>query len=271
VGPFETADPVAEFLLRKKAAYCEYFASAAVLLLRAQGIPARYVKGVTVRAEGLVGGHFVVRESDAHAWVEAHLAETGWVEADPTPPADYATVHPGKRPGALEEAWESLRARVAAAWATLRQGGWAHVTAWIAGAVAGLWATVKANPWVAAAVLLAIVFASGGLGASVRLIRLWLSRRRQRVGPGAATPRIPSELWTLLQRVERFWTHRGHARPATRGLREHMEALPREALTPSEREVSAAVVDAYYRASFGSHAPSDVELADLSVRVAPLR
>jgi hypothetical protein len=218
-----------------------------------------------------VGGHFVVRESDAHAWVEAHLAETGWVEADPTPPADYATVHPGKRPGALEEAWESLRARVAAAWATLRQGGWAHVTAWIAGAVAGLWATVKANPWVAAAVLLAIVFASGGLGASVRLIRLWLSRRRQRVGPGAATPRIPSELWTLLQRVERFWTHRGHARPATRGLREHMEALPREALTPSEREVSAAVVDAYYRASFGSHAPSDVELADLSVRVAPLR
>src|SRR5262249_60568993 len=64
VGPFETADPVAEFLLRKKAGYCEYFASAAVVLLRAQGIPVRYGKGARGRDESLVGGHYVGRESD---------------------------------------------------------------------------------------------------------------------------------------------------------------------------------------------------------------
>ena len=226
VGSFEKDDPVAEFLLRKKAGYCEYFATSAVLLLRLQGIPARYVKGVTVRPESRVGDHHVVRESDAHAWVEAYLPGTGWVEADPTPPRDYAAVHDEQRPGTFEVVWEALRARVAVAWATLRQGGWSHVKERILELLEGLWTAVKGHLMLTLG-LLAVLGATGVLGRCVRLVRLWLTRRRTS-RPEPETRGRPSELRALLRRVERQWTRRGHTRPPAKGLREHLEALPRE-------------------------------------------
>jgi transglutaminase-like putative cysteine protease len=74
VGEFETDDPLAEFLFRKKKGYCEYFATAAAVLLRLQGVPTRYVMGFSVGPQNFVpgrfgvGDHHLVRESDAHAW-----------------------------------------------------------------------------------------------------------------------------------------------------------------------------------------------------------
>src|SRR5437867_5073025 len=67
VGRFKGQDPLAEFLFEKRAGYCEYFASAAGDLLRLQGVRSRYVKGGAVRRERRVAGHYVARESDAHA------------------------------------------------------------------------------------------------------------------------------------------------------------------------------------------------------------
>ena len=93
-GAFRTGDPLAEFLFEKKAGYCEYFASAAVVLLRLQGVPARFVKGLSVGPQTDQGGGLhVVRDSDAHAWVEAWIPGEGWVEADPTPPGQFAEAH----------------------------------------------------------------------------------------------------------------------------------------------------------------------------------
>ena len=63
-GAFRTGDPLAEFLFEKKAGYCEYFASAAVVLLRLQGVPARFVKGLSVGPQTDQGGGLhVVRDS----------------------------------------------------------------------------------------------------------------------------------------------------------------------------------------------------------------
>jgi len=83
-------DPLAEFLFVTKRGYCEYFASAMAVLLRTQGIPARVVTGFQSGYYNDVSGAWVMRASDAHAWVEAWIEGRGWVTFDPTPPGAVA-------------------------------------------------------------------------------------------------------------------------------------------------------------------------------------
>jgi len=81
-------NPIEDFLFRYKSGQCEYFASSMVLMLRAQGIPARLVTGFLGGEFNPFEGYFIVRDSNAHAWVEAYLPEEGgWRIFDPTPPA----------------------------------------------------------------------------------------------------------------------------------------------------------------------------------------
>jgi len=72
------------FLFVDKRGHCEYFASALALLGRAAGVPTRLVMGYRV-SERSPFGYFVVRERNAHAWVEAWLPGAGWVTRDATP------------------------------------------------------------------------------------------------------------------------------------------------------------------------------------------
>lgn len=88
-GP-PAADPMANFLFKKKAGNCEYFASAMTVLLRAEGIPTRYVTGFLPGEYNEIGGDYIVRASDAHAWVEVFFPAYGWITFDPTPPANDA-------------------------------------------------------------------------------------------------------------------------------------------------------------------------------------
>ena len=78
-------DPVDYFLFDLKQDFCEYFASAMVALLREAGVPARLVEGFTTGAFDSASNAFVVREQDAHAWVEVYFAQYGWIEFEPTP------------------------------------------------------------------------------------------------------------------------------------------------------------------------------------------
>jgi transglutaminase-like putative cysteine protease len=82
--------PLADFLLRTHAGYCQHFAGAAALLLRLAGVPARMAVGF---APGVRDGRgdFDVRDVDAHAWVEVYFEGYGWVPFDPTPLAARAT------------------------------------------------------------------------------------------------------------------------------------------------------------------------------------
>ncbi len=88
-----TADPISDFLFVYRSGHCEYFASAMVLLLRAQAIPARFVTGF-LGGEYSPLGYYLVRQDNAHAWVEAYLDGRGWVIFDPTPPSGRPTVAP---------------------------------------------------------------------------------------------------------------------------------------------------------------------------------
>jgi transglutaminase-like putative cysteine protease len=85
-----TTDPsrpvTRQFLFELDAGYCQYFASSMAVMLRSQGIPARYVVGY---APGTQIGEetYAVTGSKAHAWVEAYFEGVGWVRFDPTPGA----------------------------------------------------------------------------------------------------------------------------------------------------------------------------------------
>ena len=74
------------FLFESKAGNCEYFATAMCLMLRHLGIPSRLAVGFLGTEWNAYGNFFDIRQSDAHAWVEAYLPETGWTTFDPTPP-----------------------------------------------------------------------------------------------------------------------------------------------------------------------------------------
>jgi protein-glutamine gamma-glutamyltransferase len=80
-------NPIEDFLFRYRSGQCEYFASAMVLMLRSQGIPARLVTGFLGGEYNPFEGYTIVRDNNAHAWVEAYLPGEGWRIYDPTPPA----------------------------------------------------------------------------------------------------------------------------------------------------------------------------------------
>jgi len=82
--PLLDRDSVDDFLFRTRKGYCEHYASAFAFLMRAAGIPSRIVGGYLGGEINPYGGYLIVRQSDAHAWVEVWLSEKGWVRVDPT-------------------------------------------------------------------------------------------------------------------------------------------------------------------------------------------
>jgi len=130
-------DPVERFLFRSKRGYCEHFASALALLVRTAGVPARVVGGYRVVERNPVGGYLVVRERDAHTWVEAFLPGEGWRTFDSTP-AEPA--RPMSMAAALSDAFSTSLGRL---FDRLRAMSLAETSLVLAAAVA-LWALVRA-------------------------------------------------------------------------------------------------------------------------------
>jgi transglutaminase-like putative cysteine protease len=73
------------FLFDSKAGYCQQFSGAMALLLRMAGVPARVVTGFTSGSPDTKTKEYVVRDLDAHSWVEVWYRGIGWVTFDPTP------------------------------------------------------------------------------------------------------------------------------------------------------------------------------------------
>ncbi|MDO9119520.1 MAG: DUF3488 and transglutaminase-like domain-containing protein [Nitrospira sp.] len=85
ISPGKQTRPLEEFLFERKTGYCEHYATAMVVLLRNVGVPARLVTGFLATEWNEYGNYYLVRQRDAHAWVEVHLPNSGWVTMDPTP------------------------------------------------------------------------------------------------------------------------------------------------------------------------------------------
>ena len=85
LSPPQVGDhPVDDFLFQTRRGFCEHYASAFAVLMRAAGIPSRIVTGYLGGEINPLGDYMIVRQSDAHAWAEVWFADSGWVRVDPT-------------------------------------------------------------------------------------------------------------------------------------------------------------------------------------------
>lgn len=233
-----SGDPISNFILQRKSAHCEYFASAATILLRGAGIPTRYAIGYYAH-EGDGPGVTVVRAQDAHAWAESWLPGVGWVVVDATP-GNGRPDHTAK-----SSWWWKWRDR------------WQDLTLAFRVWVSGLG---RRQRWALIGGLAAVLIASS-------LLRWWQVRRTKQPAFAYA---IPSEaLRSLAGRFEAFLARRGRPCPPDRPWQEHL-AAPEEvtaAIAPLDMDRAQAFVDEYNRVRFGD-APS---LAALSALDATLR
>jgi hypothetical protein len=243
VGPFRTRDPIAEFLFEKKRGYCEYFATSLAILLRLEGVPTRFVTGFAVGSDNKVGEHYEVRDSDAHAWVEAFIPGRGWIVADPTPAADFAALHPHRA-----SRMDAFRAWFADVWLSLRHGG-----------RKGLLSTLG---YVALAALLA-----AGVVVVIREIR-----RRKSEGEDSARgarARLPATVARCVAAIDRAFATLGHPRPRATGLLEHTAAL--EGIAPETKRTLHEAVELVHRAAFAGDEPDETTFARVTRSVAALR
>ncbi|MCB9844431.1 MAG: DUF3488 domain-containing protein [Phycisphaeraceae bacterium] len=103
-------DPIEWFLFRRRQGHCEYFASAMVAMCRSVGINARMVTGYVAAEWNESSMHYIVRESNAHAWVEVEVKPGVWRTYDPTPPGDLRDFHLPRNSimARIERAFEAL-------------------------------------------------------------------------------------------------------------------------------------------------------------------
>ena len=79
----QSKDFVDRFLFEIKEGYCDYFSTAMAVMLRSIDIPSRWVKGFAP-GEATADGEYLVRNSDAHSWVEVYFPGYGWLPFEPT-------------------------------------------------------------------------------------------------------------------------------------------------------------------------------------------
>jgi len=220
-------DPIVDFLTVHKRGHCEFFASSLALLARSVGIPTRVVAGYRVAEHSPALGYSVVRERNAHAWVEAYV-DGRFVRFDPTPPAVDAALRAPSRFGVF---WELLAGAIDGA---LLRAGWEHA--------------------VGVVVLLAAVFAVG------RVVRARRGRVTTRAVVVQAAESLPA-YHRLEQALGRLGISRAPWEPIE-ALGRRLAALPDASLS-SVADTVIAYADLRY-GGIGSEQEVSARLAELA-------
>jgi transglutaminase-like putative cysteine protease len=274
----ETTTPIEDFLFRYRSGHCELFASAMVLMLRSQGIPARLVTGFLGGEYNPFEGYTMVRNENAHAWVEAYVPDLGWRVFDPTPAAGRPASGEEGALRFLQQAWDFIefrwdryvltfglydQLRILGGLRSLWQDFWAKfrrpenkpVPTEPGAAVTAPTPAAPGDhvPWWASLepLWLVIAFVTLALGAAA----LWWFRLRR---PLTAT--------TAYGRLRRRLDRTG--RPL--GVAAAPLAVGRETATrfPAAAQPSARVIDFYLRESFGGEDLSETDRAALAAALA---
>ncbi len=186
-------DPVLYFLRKSRTGHCEYFASAAVLLLRCAGIPARYVTGFLCEEKSPVGDYYVVRAAHAHAWCEAYLPDRGqWVTVDPaagSARSAFRTEAGKNRFSAWLDAGQQIFQQ---AFADIRRGHFAQaVMDLLTGLAVILWRIVSSVPGMIGIVII------------LWLLIFRLRKKRRRLAGGYVLTGTRKKLVRIFERFER--------------------------------------------------------------------
>lgn len=252
-------DMVDEFLFETRRGFCEHYASAFTVLMRAAGIPARVVVGYQGGEYNELGGYWVVRQADAHAWSEVWFAGRGWVRVDPT-----AAVAPNRVESGVAEALASselpgfLRRRGLSAfdYARLRAStAWDYVNVawdrWMIGfnpeSQLELLARFGLGDW--QRMILALTVAITALMGLVGLLAL----RQARV----AVPK--DEALRLWRAATRLLARQGLAQRSAEGPRDYAARVARE--RPELADAVARLARAYVEVRYLDERPRAAELA----------
>jgi transglutaminase-like putative cysteine protease len=236
-APPPDRDPVEYFLFEIREGYCDYYATAMVLMLRSLGVPARAVSGY---AEGFYdeeNHNFYVTDADAHTWVEVFFPNFGWVEFEPT-----AGESPLDRPEGIDpNAPDSMDGAATPSASNpltssnplmdpmqdelLNQQGTAMTES-----------TGGSGRWWVWALVTPILLVVG----------IWGLRRSQAFGPTAFTPELPPILYERLQRwAERLGLHTRASETPYEQARAFSRALP------DGQPFISEITDTYVRYRFG--------------------
>jgi LPXTG-motif cell wall-anchored protein len=175
--------PLRAFLFRDRRGYCQQFSGAMALMLRTIGIPARVAAGFSPGVTNPHGSGWVIRDLDAHSWVEVYFNGIGWVPFDPTPAASPAH---SQAPGG-----GSLPAQGPSRQLAGQAGGRAQAITGPAPATGG-----GTSWWLVVFVLAAAVVAAGGL------VALRRRRRFLALAPAEAMAALANELGDLVRRLQ---------------------------------------------------------------------
>ncbi len=126
--PGERGDPVLHFLTKERRGHCELFASAAVLLLRSMGLPARYVTGLVCEELHPYSQYYIARASNVHAWGEVYLRdEKCWMLVEATPPSgDLPSARSIRKQSVFSSVMDLLQQTFRNAFADIRRGYFAN-------------------------------------------------------------------------------------------------------------------------------------------------
>lgn len=243
---FEGTTALARFLTERRG-YCTHFASTAALMLRARGIPARVATGFLAHEWSDEERAWIVRERDAHAWLEVHFESAGWVTFDPTARAgDRGSFDPYGDDGLA--GWTQRLSDELERWigSSGREGS--------LGAV--LWALAVVPLGHLARHPAAWAIASAALFLALH----WMRERRRPRHAGPAPPAsMPRPVADLFQRLARALASRGYRREPGQTPREFARRVSAVAGAPLAPLVE--VTEWYYRARFGERPLSAGELA----------
>jgi hypothetical protein len=255
-APPEGRDPVDWFLFDSRRGFCDYYASAAVLMLRSLGVPSRLAAGFAQGTYDAETGQYLVSEADLHSWPEVYFPGTGWVEFEPTvsqPPLERAQGRSSTEGGAAGVG-ESAAATAAASAGGVTDNGLGRLDA--VEEVQIPETAVPPTPWLGYLLLgLAVAALVVYVTPARRVVAGWAVAGTRRAG--RRTPWIVEE-WAAQPMSEAATAFRRLAPwPARLGIRLAGDATPNEraqavaALIPDEGPTIAAIAEAYNAERYG--------------------